>query len=221
MNPLLMSAALARAFDHAVRCTIVDVLDEAYQLAGERCDEKIGCNGVTFGTDLYQFAKFRFQGCGDREAAPITLGETSSDMELRLKVGEFTVACHRVGASATEDIAVCFPSSTGGPGRLARLNAVQLELPFEEAGDDALPHNVVIAHLGNPAHGLEAVYFAVPRSASESGKVNGWAHTELIWRWDGEDVQPVVTADLPPAVPIADTEVELRGDVTGSEDVGS
>ena len=74
------------------------------------------------------------------------------------------------GGSASEDIADCFPSSSGGPGRLARLNAVQLELDLGDGGGQPLPANVVVAHLGNPDHGLEAVYLAIPFSVSEAGE---------------------------------------------------
>lgn len=221
MNREKMGTALADAFDETVRRTIVHVLDEAYQEAGIRYDEEIGCNGFTFGTDLYQFAKFRFQGNGERAAAPIMLGETSSELELRLRVGHFTVACHRVGGSASEDIADCFPSSSGGPGRLARLNAVQLELDLGDGGGQPLPANVVVAHLGNPDHGLEAVYLAIPFGVSEAGKINGWAYTELMWRWDGEGAVTHTLADLPPAVPIPDVEVELRRNVAENEDARS
>jgi hypothetical protein len=210
MNPRWMKAALAGAFDEPTRSIIVETLDDAYQVASMRYDESVGCNPFTFGTDLYHFAKFRFQGCGDRADAPITLGDTSSELELRLRVRGFNVACHRVGAFAADNIEDCFPSSTGGPAKLARLNAMQLELDLEWTEPRPLPKNVVIAHLGNPTTGLEAVYLAVPDSVSDAGRIDGWAYTELLWIWDGEQTDGFPVADLPPEVPIDAASVELR-----------
>lgn len=220
MNTHTMSAALAQAFTSDVRWALVEVLDEAYQLASARYDPELGCNGFTFGTDLYHFAKFRLQGRGEPALAPIPLGETSSELELRLRVSEFNVAVHRVGCSSGEDISACFPSSSGGPARLARLNAVQLELQLGWTGAAPFASNVVVAHLGNPENGLEAVYLAVPFGVAESGKINAWAYTELVWQWDGEGASDYQVADLPQAIPIDEVTVQVRARKSEVEDTG-
>jgi hypothetical protein len=217
MDRQRMQQALASRVPEEVRLTMVEVLEEGYQVAASRYDESIGCNSITFGTDLYQFVRFHFQGCGDPATAPITLGHTESELELRLSVGGFTFACHRVGSSKLEDIAESFPSSAGGPGRLARQNAHQLEFDLPASGEELLPQNVVIAHLGNPDTGLEAVYFAVPSSTSAVGKINGWAYTELLWEWDGERTEGFPVADLPPSIPIPEAEIRLRSTADSTE----
>ena len=196
---------LRRAFPATVRTVIVEALHTAYYDAQEHWNEAIGCNGSTFGTDVYNFACHRLAKCVD------DLGEDASVASrhpaFRLSVGGFDVGCHKVGQSESEPISKCFPQSEFAAGTLA---SPQLDL-FGTTGPQK-PSGMVIAHQGSLERGLCAVYMCLPDSINDRGRIDHWGHTELLWkRGQEQSDRPLVGVSLPPVEEVAVPLVRRKG----------
>lgn len=190
---------------------LVDALTDGCRAVAERYCEEDGSNGYTFGYDAYHFNVHRLKRLSERPELGLVVLETPNELEFKMRVGgQLTLACHRVGSSADEPIESAFPSSPGGPGRMARQNAIQLSLALEFGGVPSYPENVVLAYMANPYTGLEAVYLAVPTGSSDRGRINEWAYAKPVWRRDEGAGRGITPVDLPLEVPIGDAPIELR-----------
>jgi hypothetical protein len=80
---------------------------------------------------------------------------------------------------------------------------------------------VVVAYMSNPDEGLCALYLCVPDGATDSGTVNHWAYTELLWK-KADNLDMPAPADFPPAAPDTDPEISIRpGVIEVQEDEAS
>lgn len=210
-----MPGNLEDAIEHAFRPAVVAVcrrlLDRSYQYASATHLTDAGSNDATFGFNLYWFNVHQFEMFA--ESAGVGIEVASTRPEFRLKIGDFWVACHRVGSSMADPIQHSFPRNPNGPGRLAGLNAIQLclDLPIED--DPSVPSNLILAHMGNPDDGLQAIYVAVPVGTSAAGRVNEWRFTKLVWRADALKQVP----DVPAPIDIRPPELSFRQDSATDE----
>jgi len=149
-------------------------LQRAYETACEKHDPSRGSNEQTFGFDLYHFAAHELEREAERLGGVIEV--EAGRPYFRLRVGQFRLACHRVGRSSAQDIAQCFPTNDGAARALIER---QLWLPGMEPRVD-LARNLVLAHLGNPEMGLEALYLCIP-SREEKDKIAEWGYTHRLW----------------------------------------
>lgn len=163
-----------QTFTDATIQGLVSALHRAYETARELHDPARGGNEQTFGFGLYNYAAHELS------AEVKTLGELAkveTDRPcFRLRFGEFVVACHRVGRSAVQDIATCFPSNDGAAPALIERT---LWFPGMEP-QIHLARNLVLAHLGNPETGLEAAYLCMP-SRKKQNRIAEWGYTHRIW----------------------------------------
>jgi len=177
------ATAFFESFADPVVSAFTDALRRAYDTACEKHEPRRGSNEQTFGFDIYHFGAFELEQEAERV---VDIAVEAGRPYFRLRVGEFTVACHRVGRSAAQDITQCFPTNDGAAPALIER---QLWLPgMEPRVDEA--RNLVLAHLGNPEMGLEAVYLCIP-SREEKGRIADWGYTHPIWTiGDGTVARP-------------------------------
>ena len=121
--------------------------------------------------------------------------EVVSDTPFRLQAGRFVVGFYGVGRHAAEPIEFAFPRNRKGAPQLA-----QLSLPGFVRNDTELvkeASTLILAHLGNPDDGLEALHLCVPVVDHETNSVCRWAFTHPVWLSD----ESLVTPELPDALP--------------------
>lgn len=175
---------------------IIGALKRAYTTASELHDPERGSNEVTFGFNLYQFAVHELR----KEASLKTtaLRVISVGPMFRLAIGEFELACHRVGRSARQDIRSSLPNNDGAAWTMVEE---QLCLPgLEETYDLPKARKVVIAHLGNPDDGLGAIYLCIA-GRTDGERITSWAYTHPIWHLHDQDDRAAPVAPPPPDKP--------------------
>jgi hypothetical protein len=125
---------------------------------------------------------------------------------IRIGVGPFTLAAYCCGSSGDQLITESFPLNESGAPQLVDLNQFCLELDYEQA----VPRQMVLAHLGNAYAGLEALYLTVPGSKQEGrNRIGSWSYQDRLWkRPPGE--QNIPQHDLPRPVPIDPAPLTLR-----------
>ena len=171
---------------------IIAALKRAYLTACEFHDPARGSNETTFGFNLYQFAVHEL--CNEAGPKKSRLRVISAGPVFRLGIGDFELACHRVGRSAKQDIRSALPNNDGA----AITMVEQLWLPgMEEIFNLPKARKVVIAHLGNPEDGMGAVYLCIAGHA-DGERITSWAYTHPIWNADDEDVVETPAAPPPP-----------------------
>ncbi len=169
---------------------IIAALKRAYLTACELHDPDRGSNETTFGFNLYEFAVHEFRNEADPKKNRLRV--ISSRPVFRLGIGEFELACHRVGRSAKQDIRASMPNNDGA----ACTMVEQLLLPgMAEIFDLPKARKVVIAHLGNPEDGMGAVYLCIA-GHTDGERITSWAYTHPIWNVGDEDA--VETPAAPP-----------------------
>lgn len=166
-----------KTFSAEVKKHIVETLSKAVSSACENYDPEKGSNGVTFGVDTYQFGIYEFTKLAS--AFPKFFSVDRSGNLFRLKIGDFIIACHRVGSSESEDINSSFPNSECSAHRMV---SSQLFLPGLEP-DLTQAKQFVLSHFANSYDGLCAVYICLPK-ATDGNQISEWAHTHLIWQLD-------------------------------------
>lgn len=188
---------LQEAFPPSAREALKEAVTLAYGDARERYNEEIGCNSSTFGTDVYHFACHRLQErVGDMgDGAKVALRHPA----FRLDVAGFEVGCHKVGDSETESIWRSFPQS-----EFAGETLVPPQLLLFGGEGKGRIGGIVIAHQGNPIHGLCALYLCLPDSVNERGRIDHWGHVEPLWRRDSEEsAHTDIKVTLPPVEEVA------------------
>ena len=119
----------------------------------------------------------------------------SRDPSFRLGVGEFELACHRVGSYASDDIWSCFPGNEGA--------ACQMVEPLWFSGmeprvDEA--RRAVIAHVGNPEDGFQGLYLCIP-SRTHDQKIIEWGVAHPVWKHECAAAETEVYVDGSSAAP--------------------
>jgi hypothetical protein len=185
-------------FDTEFVSAVRGVMIHAYNLARDHYDPDIGVDGQIFSFAVYKIAARLFE----REFADWPGTDVVWNGRGREIVrGGKRLRWNKIGTSARDEIRYSFPSRSRSAHIMAEQNLEQLNFGFSE-GD---PDNWIIAHAGNPADGLQALYLAAPIEAS-NGRVSGWLGWLSIYDADHpNDAQPV----LPTPGPIEPTPVDL------------
>jgi hypothetical protein len=163
---------------------LVDILDRVYRDACDARAQFAGANEITFGTDIYQFAKYEVGQVAERTELLTIL--TEEEPKFRFGAGGRIFACHKVGTRADDDIRTSLPRARGA----ASMVEEQLVLPGVPLDLDpkalSSATRVVIAHMGNHEEGLCAVYLCIAGGDAEDEKIRGWTHTECLWKRDAQ-----------------------------------
>lgn len=183
-------------FTSAAVQSIVAALKRAYATACELHDPDRGSDETTFGFNLYKFAVHELRK--EARLKTTVLRVISAGPVFRLAVGEFELACHRVGRSARQDIRSSLPNNDGAA---CTMVEEQLCLPgMEDSYDLPKARKVVIAHLGNAEDGLGAIYLCIA-GHTDGERITSWAYTRPIWHVDDEGVSEAPAAPPPPDKP--------------------
>lgn len=196
------------AFSPSVRDLLVSALGEAYTTAEVHFEAKRGNNTKTFGFELYHCAVHELSESAEGSGGLVCVSR--SHPVFRLRVGAYEIACHKVGNSATQDIWSAFPGNKGAAPALVD------EQPFlfsEMEPSVAFPEKLVLAHLGNPEDGLEAVYLCAP-AETEKKRISRWAYAECLWSRTSSSVSatPTAVAQPVPAETLEEPVVRLKQD---------
>lgn len=211
MDAQAIGGELSQAFPSPVRQALVVSLSKASKNAADEYRPERGWNAHLFGTANYHFSCFECAKLLDADLpADVARIPKPSALDFKLRVNGFQTAVHRVGCSVDDPIEACFPSSSGGPGHMARENWEQLNLPFQFTNFKQLPKNVVVAYMSNPEEGLCAVYLCVPDGSTDAGKVNHWAYAELVWKRADDTGGMPPAPDFPPPAPDTDPKITIR-----------
>ncbi|HEX8433427.1 MAG TPA: hypothetical protein VF625_19205, partial [Longimicrobium sp.] len=118
------------------------------------------------------------------------------------------LSCYKVGATADQDIFTAFPNNHNAAKRLVANNR-QYDL-FGETYQAGAPVDLVLAHLGTPERGLEAVYLCVPSAIGGDDRISEWAHAELLWSRGARATVGRAEPGHAPEVPIEEPAIRLR-----------
>lgn len=209
----IQSALLGQTFSPELSTQIVAILKRGYRTAREKHDPENGSDALLFGLSLYTFIRHEFGKAALEADCEIVVSSTRP--LLRLKVGEFIVACHSVGDYAVQDIDACFPNNDCAAPRMIEehLWLPDMEPQVEEA------RNVILAHLGNPETGLEAAYICIPSDA-EDGLISEWAYTHQLFGGSGAGTDVDLSSLQGDVAPEEETaEPEIRPKEDGDEEV--
>lgn len=206
MVPAPLVARIRQAFPDALCQALVAALDEAYHEVGAFHRPDRGWNNFTFGTGVWTIALFHLQELA--RAGEWELVEETDNHRVTFVRDGLHLSCYKVGSSAEEDILASFPNNQNAAKRLVRNNR-QFDL-FGDGAHDADPVDLVLAHLGNPERGLEAVYLCVPSALGADERICEWAYAQPLWRRDARPRIEPAAADLAAEVAIGRPAIRLR-----------
>lgn len=203
MNLELLQAEYEAHFTAERRATLLTLTREAYERALICYSEEDGGDRQLFGFTLFKYVAKRLTRLASREGSGF---ELRSGSPLRVGVGPFTLAAYSCGSSGDQPISESFPNNENGAPQLVDLNQFCLDLDTAST----TPRALVLAHLGNPYHGLEALHLAFPAS-KEGNRISAWSFTDQLWRpsdgfGDGSSPPP----DLPPPTLIDRAPLSLK-----------
>jgi hypothetical protein len=184
---------------------LVEAHRSAYDRAALHHSPEDGADAQLFGFTNYKYITHRLVQLPPRLELGFEL--RSAHPALRLGLGPFTLGSYPCGSSGDQDIWESFPNNDAGAPALADLNQLCLALDFSQA----VPRALVLAHFGNPEHGLEAIHLAAPGS-KEDGRISGWSWTRELWRCSRSDsAEPsLLRPDLPRPVRIEPAALILK-----------
>lgn len=206
MIPKSLAARIRQAFPDSLCQALVAALDEAYQEVGAVHRPERGWNNFTFGTSVWQLATFQLQELV--HAREWELVEEVDNHRITFVKDGLHLSCYKVGFSAEEDIFASFPNNQNAAKRLVQNNR-QYDL-FGESYRDGAPVDLVLAHLGNPERGLEAVYLCVPSGVGVDDRICEWAYAHEIWRRDARTVIESASGALEAEVAIERPVIRLK-----------
>lgn len=170
-------------FSDEVTRAMVDALAAAYDRACDLHEPEWGCDEQSFGFLVYKFAVHAL--CEEFANEHDNTEVTNRLPAFRLRAGEYQLACHKVGHRAGDDIHSCFPGNDNAAPRMVE-GQLWLDGVDRDAGTTNLERarKLILAHLGNPEDGLQAVYLCFPRRTGNDGKISEWAYSHLVWKAD-------------------------------------
>lgn len=187
-------------FTPAVIAAIVEALGAAYNTACEHHVPEHGSNETTFGFNLYHHAVHELCKVVEDKAveddAVDDVAVLSRNPTFRLGVGEFALACHRVGGSDRENIWTSFPKNEGAA---CTMVEEQLWLPgyAQHLGIDKA-RKLILAHFGSAEDGFRAAYLCIP-GKTERGRITAWIFVKPLWNAEQKQVELKPQPALPPA----------------------
>ncbi|MEO7735482.1 MAG: hypothetical protein ABIY55_31300 [Kofleriaceae bacterium] len=171
---------------------LVEALRAAYETACEHHVPGQGSDEQAFGFNLYKFAVH--EHC--KTASALNGMEViSRNPSFRLGIGEYELACHRVGSSEREDIWGSFPNNDGAA---CTMVEEQLWLPgMAQNLSVAKARKLVLAHFGSPDDGFRAAYLCIP-GRTEKGRIAAWNFAGPLWIAEQGQFAGDSTQELPP-----------------------
>lgn len=194
-----------RTFTTSTKELLVTAVVEAYRTAEEHYDTSRGSNTRTFGFGLYNYNVHEL--CRAANASAGTVMILRRYPSFRLQVDAYEIACYKVGTSCSQDIWSSFPGNQGAAPALVREQP-SLFPEFEPSMES--PGKLVLAHLGNPEDGLEALYLCAP-TETDGRRITGWAFVDPLWQ--KENIASLMTAPVRervPAEPVTEPEVRPK-----------
>ena len=197
-------------FSLAVRQAMADKLRVTYDEVADRHDVAVGFNQNTFSIGIYHVAAHQIatleQQLGGR------LRVLTRSPKYRVRVGEFTMACHRVGSSMGDDIMQCFPRpGSAATEMVPQVDPSQLRFAFPDV-DPAigLQRSIVLAHFGNPIEGFLKAYLCFPTKQID-GQIVEWGFADPLLHDMADSLSGPRSSDthLPPEEVIEDYALEL------------
>ena len=183
-----------KLFDGERGLLLLNCLEKGYATAQHTYKEAQsgGANQYTFGYDLYHYVVHEIKEGIQADPSGFQIVPERNALLFRLKLGEFTLACHRVGRTEADDISTHFPNNNGAilhmvphqylPGLVPEVNQLR---------------NVVLAHMGNPDDGLCAAYLCFPIKA-EGERIIKWGYTHELHRRRRPDTLATPMPNRPP-----------------------
>lgn len=198
--------AFDSTFDPVVCSVLIEALARAYDTAVELHDPKRGSNERTFGFGVYEYAVHELS-LGVKNARG-RIEVASMYPSFRLAIGEFQLACHRVGKSEFDDISGCFPNAESAAHTMVEE---QLWLPWmvKHLGIENA-RRLVLAHMGNSDDALRAVYLCAPWR-TEGTRITEWAFAECIWTARQDALVTPASQDRVPDEVVEEVVVRRRG----------
>lgn len=177
ISPSLV-ARIRQAFPDPLCQAFVAALDEAYQEVSSFHRPERGFNSFTFGVNVWTIAQFQLHELVREQ--DWDLEEEVDHQRVTFVKDGLHLSCYKVGFSAEQDIFSSFPNNQNAAKRLVQNNR-QYDL-FGDTYHANSPVDLVLAHLGNPERGLEAVYLCVPSAIGTDDRISEWAYAQLLWR---------------------------------------
>lgn len=214
--------AYHEAFIDDTKAAIVAAVRRAYNIVQERHEEDLGYDAHTFGHNVYRIGRFQLGRCCEESGGKLARVEELKTL-FRFQGGDYTLGFYKVGHSADTNIWEAFPTSDNGAMSVNAEGQLVL-LGLEDAMMDRVDNlrYVVVAHLGNPTHGLCAVYLCIP-VRTESGKITRWGYVEPIYmaQKGSRSIPPPPSMVLPPedtVGPVVPEEVPERNVVVTAKE---
>ena len=197
------------AFNTGIRQSIANKLRTTYHIVGEGHDPQLGFNQNTYAIGIYHVAVFQLGSLASQFDGSLSM--QSMNPKFRLGVGDYSLACHRVGGSMFDDIAYCFPSPESAAGEMVpKASPSQMELPFlDQPSTLGLQRSIVLAHFGNPNEGFLKAYLCFP-TRQIGGRIVEWGFADpLTEDMPGANLaKPTIpTLDFPPEESIEEFKV--------------
>lgn len=179
-------------FTPEVIAVLVDALRAAYETACEHHVPDQGSDDQAFGFNLYKFAVHEECKAASKLKGMAVLSRTPT---FRLGVGEYELACHRVGSSEREDIWGSFPNNDGAA---CTMVEEQLWLPSMAPKLSVMKaRKLVLAHFGSPDDGFRAAYLCIP-GKTEKDRIAAWNFAIPLWIVEQEQAVDESKQVLPP-----------------------
>jgi hypothetical protein len=199
-------ARIRRAFPEPLCQAFVAALAEAYQEVGSFHRPERGFNSFTFGVNVWTIAQFQLHELVREQAWDLEEGVEHQRVTF-VKDG-LHLSCYKVGSSSEQNIFSSFPNNQNAAKRLVQNNH-QYDLFGYGYHQDA-PMDLVLAHLGNPERGLEAVYLCVPSAIGTDDRISEWAYAQVLWRRDARRAIEPAGAVLAEEVTIERPTIRLK-----------
>jgi hypothetical protein len=205
---------LRGTFTTEVVDTLVGAVNHAYEVNYDRYDPSVGHDLMTFGLMLFKSRVHYIKQLAHKHdwIQIVQIGPA-----FRFRIGEYTLASHRVGDSIDDEIENLFPRNQTAAWKLAERNRAQRKLPFPHEDaldiDDSRCRSLILADVGNPTDGLCKLFLGIPSEISPERRISGWSSTHELWT--NEDLlargsDPIIIGrtpaekDVPPTLTLKD-----------------
>lgn len=194
-----------------IREALAEKLRLTYDEVAERHDTAIGFNQNTFSIGIYHVAAHQIS-LVEREYG-LRLSVASRKPKFRVRAGEYTMACHRVGSSMGDNILYSFPRADSAAAEMVpQANPDQLALPFPGVDPDiGLQRSIILAHFGNHMEGFLKAYLCFPTKAF-NGQIVAWGFVDplLDSMAPGQVESGAGPEGIPPEEPVAEYQIHLK-----------